>query len=182
MKKVSIIFMLGLLTATNIHAQKLMTRTGKVSFFSSTPIENIEAFNNDVSSILNMQNGELAFIVPIKSFKFEKQLMQEHFNENYMESDKYPKATFKGNIINLREINFTKEGNYPTTASGTLTIHGVTKNVTIPGTITVKNGKVTLLSKFNVRTADYNIEIPALVAKKIAKEIEVTVNSILEAK
>lgn len=181
-KKLSLIITFSIAVSMNIHAQKLMTRTGKVSFFSSTPVENIEAFNNDVSGILNTQNGELVFVVPIKSFKFEKQLMQEHFNESYMESDKYPKSEFKGKIATISDIGFSKEGSYPAEATGKLTIHGVTKDVTIPGTVTVKNGKTILASKFQIKTADYNIQIPSLAAGKIAKEIEVTVNSILEAK
>jgi len=182
MKRLSLIFIFFLIAAAHLHAQKLMTRTGKISFFSSTPVENIEAFNNDVSCVLNTQNGELVFVVPIKSFRFEKQLMKEHFNESYMESDKYPKAQFKGKIADLRTIHFSKDGSYPAKTTGKLTIHGITKEVSIPGSVVVKNGKVTLTSTFKVKTADYHIQIPSLTSDKIAKEIEVSVNSILEAK
>lgn len=163
-------------------AQKYMTRTGKVTFFSSTPVENIEAFNNDVSGVLDSKTGEVVFIVPIKSFKFEKALMQEHFNENYMESDKFPKADFKGKLANPGAVNFSKDGSYPVQLQGKLTIHGVTKEVTLPGTVTVKGNAVTAHSKFNVKTADYGIRIPAMVESKIAKQIEVTVNTILNQK
>lgn len=182
MKRLGLVIAFSVLTAINLHAQKLMTRTGKISFFSSTPVENIEAFNNDVSCILNTQNGELVFVVPVKSFRFEKQLMQDHFNESYMESDKYPKAEFRGKITNINDISFSKDGNYTAKATGKLTIHGVTKEVIVPGSVTVKNGKVTLASEFMVKTADYNIQIPSIASGKIAKEIEVTVSSILEAK
>jgi len=169
-------------TVTIGFAQKYMTRTGKVTFFSSTPLENIEAFNNETSGVLDGQTGDVLFIVPIKSFKFEKVLMQEHFNENYMESDKYPKAELKGKITNLSDVNFTKDGNYNVKIAGKLTIHGVAKDVNIPGTVTVKGNSVTAASKFMVKPSDYNIRIPSMVAGKIASQIEVTVNSILTGK
>jgi polyisoprenoid-binding protein YceI len=168
--------------AVSASAQKYMTRTGKISFFSSTPLENIEAFNNDVSSVIDSKTGDVVFIVPIKSFKFEKALMQEHFNENYMESNKFPKAEFKGKINNLSDVNFAKDGNYPVKVAGKLTIHGVTKDVSLPGTVTVKGNTAVTNSKFSVRPADYGIHIPALVEGKIAKQIEITVNSILNQK
>ena len=102
--------------------------------------------------------------------------MQEHFNENYMESDKYPKASFKGNITDLSKIDFTKDGKYGVNVSGDLTMHGVTKKVSAPGTVSVKSGKVAAESKFNLRLADYNISIPALVKDNIAEVIEITVS------
>lgn len=183
------------------YAQKYLTRTGKVSFFSSTPIENIEAVNNEAAAVLDIHTGGLAFIIPIKSFRFEKSLMQEHFNENYMESDIYPKAEFRGKIAAIRfpekdTIAFAKEnintvmetllksmleqdGSYLATVVGKMTIHGVTREVSIPGTLTVKGKDITAHATFIVQPADYKIKIPALVASKIAKEIEVTVNCIL---
>lgn len=182
MKKVLMIFTLTAFAATSALAQKYMTRTGKVSFFSGTPLENIEAFNNETAAVMDAKSGDLVFQVPIKSFKFEKALMQEHFNENYMESDKYPKAEFKGKIADVSKVNFSKDGTYNVTTAGKLTIHGVTKDVSLPGTITVKGKEVTTTSKFKVKTSDYNISIPKLVEGKIAKEIEVTVNSILAQK
>lgn len=168
--------------AVNASAQKYMTRTGKVTFFSSTPLENIEAFNNEVSSVIDSKTGEMAFIVPIKSFKFEKALMQEHFNENYMESDKFPKADFKGKITNLEAVDFSKDGSYTVKATGKMTIHGVTRDISVPGTITVKGNTATVASKFNVQPSDYDIKIPGMVANKIAEQIEVTVNTILKQK
>lgn len=158
-------------------AQKYMTRTGKITFFSSTPVENIEAINNDVASVIDGGKGDVMFQVPIKSFHFEKQLMQEHFNENYMESDKFPKADFRGKITNLSSVTLNKDGTYQAKVSGKLTMHGVTKDVAATGTITVKAGVVTVASKFVVRPADYGIKIPSVVASKIADKIEVTVNS-----
>lgn len=161
-------------------AQKYMTRTGKVTFFSTTPVENIEAVNNEAAAAVDAATGDVVFQVPIQSFKFEKSLMQEHFNENYMESDKFPKAIFKGSI-GKDAVNFAKDGNYPVTARGRLTIHGVTRDVVIPGTVTVKGGTLTTSSKFQVATADYGIKIPSLVESKIAKNIEVTISSILSS-
>ena len=156
-------------------AQRYMSRTGRVSFFSATPVENIEAINNEAACALNPATGELQFIVPVKSFKFEKELMQEHFNENYMESSKYPKAEFKGKVVNPGAVNLGKDGTYNVQAAGKLTIHGVTRDITIPGTLTVKNGTVSTDSKFTVRCGDYGIKIPSVVASKIAEEIKVTV-------
>jgi polyisoprenoid-binding protein YceI len=179
MKRIILFACISLL-AQSTYAQKYMTRTGRITFFSSTPMENIEAFNNEVSAVADATSGELVFQAPIKSFKFEKALMQEHFNENYMESDKYPKADFKGRIADIGKVNFTKDGAYNVTANGKLTMHGVTRDISVPGTITVKGGNATINSKFNVRTADYGIRIPALVEGKIAKEIAVTVNTILQ--
>lgn len=160
-------------------AQKYMTRTGKVTFFSSTPVENIEAINNDAASVIDGKGGDVMFQVPIKSFRFEKQLMQEHFNENYMESDKFPKAEFRGKITNIGTVDFTKNGTYNVKATGKMTMHGVTKDVSAGGTITVKDGAVTVNSKFMIRPDDYGIKIPTVVASKIADKIEVTVNTIL---
>jgi polyisoprenoid-binding protein YceI len=117
------------------------------------------------------------FQVPVKSFKFEKQLMQEHFNESYMESDKFPKAEFKGK---MNATDLSKDGTYKTVVNGKLTIHGVTKDVQIPGTIIVKGAELTLNAKFNVATADYNIQIPSVAKGKIANQIEVTINSVLK--
>lgn len=166
---------------SSVFAQKFMTRTGKITFFSSTPVENIEAINNDVACVVDGGKGDVMFQVPIKSFRFEKQLMQEHFNENYMESNKYPKAEFRGKITNLSSVTLSKDGTYQAKVSGKMTMHGVTKDVVTAGTITVKAGVATISSKFVVRPADYGIKIPSVVASKIADKIEVTVNSQLSA-
>jgi polyisoprenoid-binding protein YceI len=181
MKKHSLLIAI-LLLATTAFSQRYMTRTGKVTFFSSTPVENIEAINNEAACAIDGTSGDVAFQVPIKSFKFEKALMQEHFNENYMESDKYPKAEFKGKIANLSAVNFSRDGQYNVTATGKMTIHGVTRDVSAPGTITVKDGNITASSKFSIRPADYGIKIPGVVANKVSSNIEVTVNSILAKK
>lgn len=180
MKKIVAALAVFCLIGSMAHAQKWMTRTGKVSFFSSTPVENIEAFNNETASIIDSKTGDVVFMVPIKSFKFEKALMQEHFNENYMESDKYPKAEFKGKITNLKDVNFNKDGTYNVKTAGKLTMHGVTKDVITNGTITVKAGTASVKSKFSVVPQDYGIKIPSVAASKIASKIEVTINTDLK--
>jgi len=173
---------LALFLMNSADAQRYMTRTGRITFFSSTPIENIEAINNEASSVLNAATGELVFQVPIRSFKFEKALMQEHFNENYMESDKFPKAEFHGKVADISSVNFRKDGVYPAQVTGKLTIHGVTRDVATAGTLTIKGNSAVAAAKFKVRPADYDIKIPSVVAGKIAEEIEVTVNSVLLTK
>lgn len=180
MNKAAVIIAMLCLTGSLAQAQKWMTRTGKVSFFSSTSVENIEAFNNEAASVIDAKTGEVAFIVPVKSFKFEKALMQEHFNENYMESDKFPKAEYKGKISNIAEVNFSKEGTYNVKTSGKLTMHGVTKDVAANGTVVVKAGVATIKSKFMVAPSEYGIKVPAVTASKIASKIEITVDSALK--
>src|ERR1035437_9077871 len=158
-----------------ISAQKYVIKNGHIGFFSHTPMEDIEAHNRQVVSSIDCSSGELAFALLIKSFVFKTALMQEHFNENYMESDNLPKAGFKGKIDNISKIGFKKDGSYPAEVSGDLTIHGVTKHVTTKGTIVIKGTTIAADAKFVIIPQDYDIKIPSLVENKIAKEIQVTV-------
>jgi polyisoprenoid-binding protein YceI len=155
---------------------RYFTRTGHIWFFSETPIENIEAHNKAVSSFISFDTGELVFSVPMKSFEFRKALMQEHFNENYVESDKFPKGTFKGNIANIQSVDFEKDGVYPVKVSGTLTIHGVSRPVSADGTLDVKGNRVGAKSTFTITPQEYNIEIPLLVRAHVAKIIQINVD------
>ncbi len=181
MKNLVIIFLVVM--ATDALAQSiLMTRTGQISFYSKTPMENIDAVNNEVTSMLNTQTAEVAYAVLIKSFRFEKALMEEHFNENYMESTKFPKATFSGKIVNPGEINFSKNGKYAAKVEGEMTIHGVKQPLTSSGIIEVAGDKVTVASTFTLKLADFEIKIPSLVADKISETIEVKVNCLYEPK
>jgi hypothetical protein len=174
MKKIT--FILGfVLIVTSLNAQKYITRSGYINFFSSTPIEDIKADNYSVSSALDAATGDLVFKVTITDFEFEKKLMQEHFNENYMESDKFPSATFSGKITNIDAIDFSTNGRYKANVKGDMTIHGVTKNIETQGEFTVSGEKVFGKSEFIILPADYDIEIPRLVRNKIAKEILVKV-------
>ncbi|MFN8253591.1 MAG: YceI family protein [Ferruginibacter sp.] len=183
MKKVMILFVCAVI-AFNAGAQNIqMTKTGKISLYSrAKSIEKVEADNNEVSSILNTQTGDFVFAVLMKSFHFQLALMEEHFNENYVESTKYPKSTFKGKITNLTAVNFTKDGVYPVTVEGDITLHGVTKKMTANGSVTVKAGKIAASSKFAVKLKDYNISIPSLVADKISEDIDITVDCKYEPK
>ena len=159
----------------NVNAQKYMTKNGYIGFYSHTPVEDIKADNNQVASVLDISTGELVFQVLIKSFHFEKALMEEHFNENYMESEKFPKSTFKGKIINLSLVDFTKNGKYDVDVEGDLNIHNVTKKVNVKGSIEIISGGINAFSKFNIVPEDYNINIPGIVRDNIAKNLEVTV-------
>ncbi|MGZ5282947.1 MAG: YceI family protein [Bacteroidia bacterium] len=153
-----------------------VTRTGHISFFSKAPLENIEAHNRQASSSLNITTGEMAFQVLIKGFEFQKVLMQEHFNENYLESDKFPKSTFKGKISDMNSVNFRRAGTYNVEAEGELTIHGVTKTIKAPGTIIVTADGINVKSTFQVAVKDYNVVIPSLVKDKIAEVVDVNVD------
>lgn len=161
-----------------LHAQdNYMTRNGQISFFSSTPLEDIKATNNEVASVVNKKTGSVQFIVLIKSFQFRKAAMQGHFNgKDYMDSDRFPKAELKGNIANISAVDFTKDGTYPVTVEGTLNMHGVSNKIRIPGNIIVKGNTITASSVFTIKLADYQISVPTIVSKKVAEKVEVTVN------
>ncbi|MBN2667127.1 MAG: YceI family protein [Bacteroidales bacterium] len=174
MKNLLLIFFLAFLSLT-AGAQKYAAKNGFIGFFSHTPIEDIKADNNQVVSILDISTGEIAFQVPIRSFRFRKALMEEHFNENYLESAKFPRSTFTGKILNHSAIEFTREGRHEVTVEGNLTIRDVTRKITEKGIIEITSGGINAESKFIVATADYGIKIPTIVRNNIAKTIEVTV-------
>ncbi len=161
-------------------AQKYITKNGHIRFYSDSPLEKIEAHNRQVNSALDASNGNFVFKVLMKSFEFEKALMQEHFNENYVESDKYPDATFIGKVLNFKDINFGKDGLYNANIQGKLTMHGISKEISEKGTFEVKQRKLTGKSKFNVVLADFKISIPGTVVNNISKSIEITVDVTLE--
>ena len=149
-------------------------RKSEFSFFSQAPLEDIEAKNTRANSIINTSNQELVVRIPVSQFQFSNKLMQQHFNENYMESEKYPYATFKGKIN--EELDFSKAGVYSVSASGTLNIHGVDQDRKLSGKLTVGENSLVLETKFEVMLIDHKIEIPKLVFKKIAEKIEVSAN------
>jgi len=159
----------------SVNAQKFMTRNGYIGFYSHTAMEDIKGDNNQVASVLDISTGEIVFQVLIKSFHFEKALMEEHFNENYMESEKFPKSTFKGKITNLSAVDFSKNGKYDVVVEGDLNIHDVTNKVTAKGSLEVITGGINANSKFNIVPEDYKITIPGVVRDNIAKNLEVTV-------
>ena len=155
---------------------KYSTRAGTISFFSSTPMEDIDARSSQVGAVLDMNSGQMAFTVPMKSFQFRRSLMQEHFNENYVESEKFPRATFAGQIVNFQAASLSKPGPQQVQVEGDLTLHGVKRHIRVPGTLELKDNQLVAKSKFVMAPADYNIEIPALVREHIAKTVEVTVS------
>lgn len=176
MKKILIVsaMMIGFALSTN--AQKYFTKEGKITFSSDASMEKIEAHNNSATSVIDVESGRMEFAVLIKAFQFEKALMQEHFNENYMESSKFPKATFKGKVVNMDKVNLGKDGIYPAKVKGELTIHGVTKEVETSGDFEVKDGNISALASFEVAVADYDIEVPAVVRDNIAKTVLINVD------
>lgn len=172
----TILILLLFFPSALIAQDKYFTKSGKASFYSSTPAEDIEATNKSVTSVLDTKTGKIEFSMLIKSFEFEKALMEEHFNENYMESEKYPKSTFKGEITNMADIDLTKDGSYTAKVEGKLTIHNVTKDIKETATFTVKDGKISAKCDFKVKLKDYGIEDPSMIGKKIAEEVTVKIS------
>ncbi len=159
---------------------KFFSKTAVVNFNAGTPLEDIDAQTNTGTIVLDAPTGKLESSVLVKAFQFKRALMQEHFNENYMESSKFPKAVFKGEISNLSDVNFKKEGAYKVKVKGTMEIHGVKKEITTEGTLTVVGKNLKVKSEFIVACADYDIKIPSVVADKIAKEVKVSFNAELQ--
>jgi hypothetical protein len=170
-----LIFTFAVLMGFTVNAQKYMTKNGYIEFYGKTPLEEIKATNSQVASILDPTTGEMVFQALMKSFHFERALMEEHFNENYVESEKYPKAEFKGKIVDLTAVDFKKKGSYNVQVAGDLKIHNVTKNITEPGTLEITDSGIIAQSKFKIKQEDFNIQIPSVVKDKIAPEMDVTV-------
>jgi hypothetical protein len=161
----------------NSNAQKYTVEKSNVSFFSHAAIEDIKAENVKASSIFNAATNDIVFSIPVNDFQFEKSLMQEHFNEKYMESDKFPKSTFQGKIVGY---NATSEGLVNVKATGELMIHGVSKQIEIPGTIEKQGDKLLMKSKFIIKLADYKIQIPQLLWQNIAEQVEVRLDFVFK--
>ena len=167
----------GLFFITHLNAQNYLTRNGNISFSSHTPLEDVNAENNEVASALNTATGAFEFKAAIKSFHFKKTAMEQHFGDaDYMDAEKYPKASFSGKISDLSSVNFEKDGTYKVTVQGNLTIKDVTKPISADGTITVKSGTITAQSNFNVNREEYHVIGEAFVQKKIEDEIHISVN------
>lgn len=176
------IFLAVLVIPSFLSAQRLFTRDAKVYFdaTSKSSPERVDATNKSGTLVVDAASGRVEAAVLMTNFLFEKALMQEHFNENYVESSKFPKATFKGKIEDQSKVDFSKDGAYKVTIAGDLTVHGVTKQVKTPASFTVKNGKVTGSTSFQVALADYGIEVPSVVADKLAQEAKITFDANLE--
>lgn len=163
--------------SASMSAQIYMAKTCEVSFFSASPLENIEAIAKAPKTFVNTGTMDVQIQIANTAFVFEKPLMQEHFNENYMESEKYPNTTFKGKIN--EKVDWTKEGEQKVTVTGKMSMHGVDKDITIPGVVNVKGGEMTISSKFKVHVADYNIKVPSLYVQNIAEDVDVKLNAVM---
>lgn len=180
--KISILLFAALSFVSVSNAQKFFTKTGKITFDATAPKspENIDGVNKNSICVIDSKTGDIQFSVLMKGFEFERALMMEHFNENYVESDKFNKTTFKGTISNNESINYTKDGMYPAKVKGKLEMHGQSKEIDTEGKIIVKAGKVQVTASFNAQFDDFKIVIPQLVADKVAKFAKITVDCTLD--
>ena len=174
MKYIAII-LLSCLTIKHTGPDLYTCKNARITLFSNALIEDIKATSSAGVSVFNATTNELDFSVVISSFQFDKSFMQQHFNSDYMESDKYPRATFKGKL--QEQIDVTKDGTYPVNATGELTVHGISKTRTIQGSLIVKNGVITVVSEFIVKCADHHIDIPQILFYHIAENIRVNVSA-----
>lgn len=178
MKKATLF--LACLITFSLKAQlyKNKVEQGIISFYSQTPLEDIDATSKKATVVLKTTTNDIQIGVPMISFKFKKPLMEEHFNENYVETEKYPTCTFKGKIIET--VDFSKDGEYNVSVKGIMDLHGVQKEIEAPGVITIKGKEITVSSSFKIRVADYNIKVPSLYVKNIAEVVDIKVNSVIE--
>lgn len=178
MKKILLFF--ALIVSIGVNAQdKYLTRNAVVKFDATSPNspEKIKAINNAGTSIFLASSGQFEFSVLMQAFEFEKALMKDHFNENYVETTKYPKATFKGSIQDITKVNFSKDGNYAVKIKGNMTLHGETKEVTADGTLSIVEGKITAISTFKLLLSDFKVDVPSVVSDKVSKIATITVNA-----
>lgn len=158
----------------------LKAKSADISFYSKTPLEDIDAVNKSVASILNTKTNDIVFLAPNRSFKFKRDLMETHFNENYMESDKFASSSYSGKINEA--IDWTKDGTYNVSTTGKLKIHGVEKTVTETGVLKISGATITLSAKSKIKVADYGIEIPSVVSANIAETVDVSIDAVYSLK
>jgi polyisoprenoid-binding protein YceI len=171
MKKILVLLCLVIACHEAAHSQLFMTRTGFIGFYSKTSFEDIDAENHQVYAAIDAGKKNIAFAVLLKGFVFTKELMQEHFNENYVESDKYPKASFSGSYTG--DVPLNKDGVYHVMVKGNLTLHNVTRSIEEPATLEYKGGRLSGKADFTIRPEDFQISIPSIVRDKIASVIAV---------
>jgi hypothetical protein len=171
-----------ILFATVSFGQKYFTKMGKINFDATSPSspEKIEGVNRSATCVIDIKTGNMQFALLMKGFVFEKALMEEHFNENYVESHKFPKAEFKGAIANNETVNYTKDGSYTVKVKGKLTMHGETKEVETEGKLVIQGGKINAIADFTVLLSDFKVSIPGLVADKVSKTAKISVACSLE--
>ena len=171
---ISVFLFFALLIPADGYSQLYSTRSGFIGFYSKTALEDIKGENNQVYAIVDAGKKNLAFAALLKGFIFPKELMQEHFNENYVESDKYPKVTFSGAYTG--DVALDKDGVYKVVVKGNLMLHNVTRPIETQATLEVKAGHLVGVAEFKVKPEDFNINIPSVVRDKIDKEINVKIN------
>jgi polyisoprenoid-binding protein YceI len=177
MKKLCTLFFICLLTNVGFSQSKLFTKTGTISFSSVSALEKIQAINKKVLGIIDVANNNIEFALLIKGFEFEKALMQEHFNENYLESDKYPKATFKGKFdVEKLSININETTQQTMAVSGVLQMHGVSKNIQTKAIVNTKAGTASATCQFSILLSDYNIKIPAINKNNVNNQVQIQIN------
>jgi len=182
MKKTTACLVMMISILSTILAQgKYLSNNGVISFYSHTIIEDITAVNNEVAAVVDGSSGEVAIILKMTDFQFKKKMMQEHFNENYVESEIFPKATFSGRILNNAAVDYSAAGIYDVKVKGEMTIHGQTQTVSADGTLEVSPSEIVARTKFRLNPEDYGIRIPGTVRKNIAEQMEITVELACEA-
>ena len=167
--------MILVLAGTAYGQGKFLCNEGNIVFYSHTALEDITAKNEEVASVIDAETGEIAVIVRISAFQFERKLMKEHFNENYLESEKYPKATFNGSILNNPEVDYNTAGLYAVKLQGSMTIHGVSREIRAEGKLEVLQGGLHAKAKILLNPEDYGIKIPKVVRKNIANNLEIRI-------
>lgn len=182
MRRIYLLLTLIILVVNSQAQERYFTKTGRISFDATAPKspENIDAVNKSATCVLDSKTGDIQFSVLMKGFEFTRALMMEHFNENYVESEKFPKTIFKGMVVNNDAINYTKDGTYTAKVKGKMTMHGETKDVETEGKISCKGGKVIVAAAFNLVFADYKVVIPQLVADKVANTAKIVVECALD--
>ena len=182
MKKNLFVFLMSCICAGSVQAQKFFTKTGTIGFDATSPSspERIEGKNRSATCVLDARSGAIQFAVLMKGFAFERALMEEHFNENYVESHKFPRAEFRGKLKDMEQVDFSKDGVYTVKVKGDLTMHGQTKEVETTGQLAVKGGRISATAAFPVKLSDFDISIPGLVADKVSKTASVSVDCLLE--
>ena len=176
MKQMMVVIVSFVLTLPVFSQKRYFTKSGQINFAAGTAAEDIDGINKAATSVFDAATGQIEFAVLVKGFEFKRALMQEHFNENYMESNKFPKSVFKGKIVNIDKVNFQKDGSYPVTVKGVLDMHGVKKEVETNSTLKVNGETVQSDATFTVLLADYKIAIPSLVKDKISQTVTIKVN------
>lgn len=175
MKILTIILGVLVFFTSTSYSQKIGTSTGNISFFQETTVEDIHGKSKSLMTVIDTKTNNIVYKVSMRSFKFEKALMEEHFNENYVESDKYPYATYYGKIN--ESIDWSKDGSYDISSNGKLTMHGVSKEISEKGKLIIKNGVVSISNEFKIKFTDYGVEIPKLLIMQLSDVVDVKIET-----